>query len=194
MGAKTTGDHLNAMRIRFDYIHTSLLTRAIQTTELILSGMANLTLNATINKNWLLNERHFGALTGESKSTSNWITKWNNRPPPMLPGHPYYEQIHDDPRYKDIVTENGLPDTESLADAQQRFIHHWLTTIGPQVKAGGRILLVAHQNLLRGVIKYFDQLTDAEACKLKIDNSRPFIYEFDEYIKPKNKFGYLYSI
>lgn len=188
--AKTTGDHLNSMRIRFDYVHTSLLIRAIRTTEIILSGMPD-SFNGTINKTWLLNERHFGALTGNRKTHSSWITNWDNRPPPMLPGHPYYEQIHDDPRYLDVVAENSFPNTESLADAQQRFIHLWLTTIRPQVKAGGRILIVAHQNLLRGVIKYFDQLTDAEACTLDIKNSLPFIYEFDENIRAKNKFVYL---
>lgn len=188
--AKKTGDHLNSMRIRFDYVHTSLLIRAIRTTEIILSAIPD-SFNGTINKNWLLNERHFGGLTGKSKSLSNWITNWDNRPPPMLPDHPYYAQIQDDPRYLDIVAENSLPNTESLADTQQRFIHFWLTTIRPQVKAGGRILLVAHQNLLRGVIKYFDQLTNAEACSLDIKNSLPFIYEFDENIRARNKFVYL---
>lgn len=180
------------MQIQFDFVHTSLLTRAIDTTEIILSGMLGL-FNGTINTNWLLNERHFGALTGESKLNSTWTTHWSNRPPPMLPGHPYYTHIYEDPRYQDVVAENGLPNTESLADAQQRFIQHWLATVGPQVQAGGRILLVAHQNLLRGVIKYFDQLSDAAASSLIIKNSVPFIYEFDENLRPHNKFAYLNS-
>lgn len=177
------------MQIHFDFVHTSLLTRAIETTETILDEMPSL-FNGTINTNWLLNERHYGALTGASKLNSTWTTHWDNRPPSMHPGHPYYTQIYDDPRYENI--ENGLPFAESLADAQQRFIAHWVSTVGPQVQAGGRILLVAHQNLLRGVIKYFDKLPDAAASSLKIKNAVPFIYEFDENLRPRNKFAYLY--
>lgn len=189
--AKTVGHRLNALQIRFDFVHTSLLTRAIQTTELILHAMSS-SFNGTINTNWLLNERHYGALTGNSKSNSNWTTHWSNCPPPMLSDHPYYGRIHDDPRYQNISAENGLPNTESLANTEQRFIRHWLATIGPQVQAGGHILVVAHQNLLRSVIKYFDQLPDAAATVLQIANSAPFKYEFDEHLISQNKFTYLF--
>lgn len=180
------------MQIQLDFVHTSLLTRAIQTTENILSEMPGL-FNGTINTNWLLNERHVGALSGTSKVNSNWTTHWNNRPPPMLPTHPYYDEIHNDARYQNVDAVNGLPNTESLADTQQRFITYWMSTIEPQIRSGERILVIAHQNFLRGVIKYFDQLTEAAASSLKIENSAPFIYEFDQNLNPQNKFVYLYS-
>lgn len=189
--AKIAGEHMNAKQIQFDFVHTSLLTRAIQTTLTILHEMPD-SFNGTVETNWLLNERHFGALTGQSKTNSSWKTHWDNRPPPMLPEHPLYSHIYDDPRYDDVEAENGLPTTESLADTQLRFIQHWLVTIGPQVQAGHRILVVAHQNLLRGVIKYFDQLADKVASSLKIKNSVPFIYKFDQKLQPLNKFAYLY--
>lgn len=182
---------MSAARFRFDFVHTSVLTRAIDTMEIILNQMPGL-FTGTIHTNWLLNERHYGALTGNSKSISNWTTHWSNRPPPMLPQHPYYARIHDEARYRNISVENGLPNTESLADVQERFIRHWFETIATQVEADGRIMVVAHQNLLRGVIKYFDGLSDAEASSLKIENSMPFIYEFDENLKPQNKLNYLY--
>lgn len=114
--------------------------------------------------NWMLNKRHFGALTGTSKLNSNRITHWDNRPPPMLPNYPHYDRIQNDPRYKNVTAE--LPNTESLADCQRRFIHNGITTIAPQVNSGERILVVAQQKLLRGVIKNFNEL--------------PFIYRFDE--------------
>lgn len=176
------------MRIRFDFVHTSLLSRAIQTTEIILREMPGL-FNGTISTTWLLNERHCGAITGISKSESNWIAHWTNRPPPMLTGHPHYDRIQEDQTYKNLDAE--LPNTESVADAQKRFILYWQTTIAPQIQAGGCILVVAHQNIFRGAVKYFDRLSDAEAISLKIDNSIPFVYEFDDNLNPLNTFVYL---
>lgn len=107
----------------------------------------------------------------------------------MLSTHPYYDRIQKDQRYENIDAE--LPDTESVADAQQRFILYWQTTIAPQVQAGGCILVVAHQNIFRGAVKFLDRLSDVEAISLKIANSVPFVYEFDENLNPLNKFVYL---
>lgn len=187
--ASIAGEIMDIMYIRFDFVHTSLLTRAIETTETILREMPD-AFNGTIDTNWLLNERHFGALTGESKSHSNWTTHWDNCPPPMLPDHPYYERIHNDTRYDGI--DDALPNAESLADTQKRFIQYWLTTIGPQVQAGNHVLVVAHQNLLRGVVQFFDALPEADASTLKVENSIPFLYKFDANLNPLNKFSYLY--
>lgn len=188
--AKAAGDCMNKKRIPFDFVHTSLLTRAIQTTEIMLREMSGL-FKGPINTTWLLNERHKGALTGVSKSETNWTSHWTNRPPPLLPGHPYYTQIQENPRYKNVGKD--LPNTESSVDAQKRFIRYWLTTIAPQVQDGGRILVVAHGDFFRGVVQYFDQIPNEVAISLRFANAKSFEYKFDEYLNPLNKFNHLHS-
>lgn len=191
--AKIAGKYLRSTHIHFDAVYTSLLTRAIRTTELILNEMPGM-YNDTIEYSWLLNERHYGALTGQRKKDESERTEnWNTRPLPMLPDHPYYDVIYTDPRYENISSENCFPYTETLADAQLRFVRIWLATIASQVQNGKRILIVAHHNLLLGVIKYFDLVSDEAIMKIKIKNSVPFIYNFDENLIPQNKFAYLYG-
>lgn len=144
-----------------------------------------------MSENWLLNERHHGAFTGLGRAETKMNSTWHHKAPEMTPDHPNFDAIQHDPRYNALRRDNLLPTVESLADTESRFILFWETVLVPQLNEDKRILIVAHQGLLKGAVKFFDELSEEDAARLKIANAKPFIYEFDDNLKPKNKLKYI---
>lgn len=168
-----------------------MLSRAIQTAKIILKNI-NEHNDIVLKKNWLLNEWHRGAFIGINKNIEK-IDKptWHSQPLPMTSDHQHFNDIHNDIRYIQLKQKNLIPNGESLEDTKNRFIQFWEAFLLSDLKENKRILIVAHQNIFKGAVKFFDKLTDEEAIKLKILNGKPFYYEFDENLKPKNKLTYI---
>ncbi len=173
----------------FDIAYTSVLKRALRTCWIVLDELDQLWI-PTI-KSWRLNERHYGALQGLNKAetaakhgeeqTTIWRRSFDIPPPPLElddPRHPRH-----DPRYADLAAED-LPATESLKETIARFVPYWEGTIGPDVKAGKRVLIAAHGNSLRALVKYLDGISDADIVGLNIPTGIPLVYELDEALKP----------
>ncbi len=173
----------------FDIAYTSVLKRAINTLHIALAEMDLLWIPEI--KNWRLNERHYGALQGLNKAETaekygdEQVMLWRRSydvPPPALtkdderyPGH--------DPRYADL-TEEELPLTESLKETVARFVPYWENEIVPTIKSGKRVIIAAHGNSLRALVKYLDNVSEAEIVKLNIPTGVPLVYELDDNLKP----------
>ena len=173
----------------FDLANTSVLRRAIQTLWIVLQEM-NLEWLPVINA-WQLNERHYGALQGLNKSETAvkfgeaQVKIWRRSydvPPPALEltdeRHPRF-----DPRYASL-TPGQLPATESLKITLERVLPYWHQTIVPTIKTGKRMLIVAHGNSIRAMVKYLDNISDADITELNIPTGIPLVYELDENMKP----------
>lgn len=187
--AKKAGELLKAEGFVFDIAHTSVLKRAIRTLWLALEGLDQCWL--PVRNSWRLNERHYGALQGLNKAETaekfgqEQVLVWRrsyDTPPPALeatderyPGH--------DPRYADL-TEDELPLTECLKDTVARFLPLWHETIAPDIKAGKKVIIAAHGNSLRALVKYLDNISDEEIVGLNIPTGVPLVYELDEDLKP----------
>jgi 2,3-bisphosphoglycerate-dependent phosphoglycerate mutase len=187
--AKAAGRVLKENGFVFDQAHTSLLKRAIRTLWIALDELDQMWL--PVRRDWRLNERHYGALQGLNKSETaekhgeKQVLIWRRAydvPPPALeksderwPGH--------DARYSDL-TEAQLPLTECLADTVDRFLPYWHETIAPEIKAGKRVIIAAHGNSLRALVKYLDDVSDEAILKLNIPTGMPLVYELDEDLKP----------
>jgi 2,3-bisphosphoglycerate-dependent phosphoglycerate mutase len=173
----------------FDIAFTSVLKRAIRTLWITLDGMDLMWI--PVVRNWRLNERHYGALQGLNKAETAaqfgneqvrlWRRSYDVRPPdltrddPRYPGH--------DPRYNDL-TPDLLPLAECLKDTVARFLPFWHDVIVPTVKAGKRVLVVAHGNSLRALVKHLDKISDEEIVELNIPTGVPLVYELDEGFEP----------
>jgi 2,3-bisphosphoglycerate-dependent phosphoglycerate mutase len=173
----------------FDIAYTSVLKRALRTCWIVLDELDQLWIPTV--KSWRLNERHYGALQGLNKAetaakhgeeqTTIWRRSFDIPPPPLElddPRHPRH-----DPRYADLSPDE-LPATESLKETIARFVPYWQETIGPDVKAGKRVLIAAHGNSLRALVKYLDGISDADIVGLNIPTGIPLVYELDESLKP----------
>jgi 2,3-bisphosphoglycerate-dependent phosphoglycerate mutase len=173
----------------FDVAFTSVLKRAIRTLWITLD-----TLNLTwipVNKNWRLNERHYGGLQGLNKAETAakhgdaqvkiWRRSYDIPPPPLSPDDERYSGR--DPRYANLRREE-IPLTESLKDTVARFLPYWHETIAPAVKAGNRVIIAAHGNSLRALVKYLDNVPDGEIVELNIPTGIPLVYELDESLRP----------
>lgn len=190
--AKAAGKAVKDAGLKFDVAHTSVLTRAQVTLNSILeeSGQTGI----PIHKTWRLNERHYGGLTGMNKSETAakygedqvliWRRSFDIPPPPMEKDHAYYDNIVKDARYKDGPTEAEFPMFESLKLTIERTLPYWNDTIIPELKAGKKIIIAAHGNSLRGIVKHLDQLTDEQIMALNLPTGIPFVYELDENLKP----------
>ncbi|OLP01425.1 phosphoglyceromutase [Mycolicibacterium porcinum] len=170
-----------------DVVYTSLLRRAITT--------ANLALDAAdrhwipVHRDWRLNERHYGALQGLDKAATKekygdeqfmaWRRSYDTPPPPIEKGSEFSQDA--DPRYADI---GGGPLTECLKDVVTRFVPYYEDTIVPDLKAGKTVLIAAHGNSLRALVKYLDGMSDEEVVGLNIPTGIPLRYELDENLKP----------
>jgi 2,3-bisphosphoglycerate-dependent phosphoglycerate mutase len=170
-----------------DVLYTSLLRRAITT--------ANLALDAAdrhwipVVRDWRLNERHYGALQGLDKAETKskygeeqfmaWRRSYDTPPPPIEKGSTYSQDA--DPRYAGI---GGGPLTECLADVVARFVPYFTETIAPDLAAGKTVLVAAHGNSLRALVKYLDGMSDADVVGLNIPTGIPLVYELDENLKP----------
>ena len=187
--AREAGRLLREQGFVFDLAYTSVLKRAIRTLWLAFDQMDLLWIPVT--KSWRLNERHYGALQGLNKAETaakygdEQVLVWRRSydiPPPALdkadsryPGQ--------DPRYTGLSAQE-LPLTECLKDTVARFLPYWLATIAPQVKAGKRIIITAHGNSLRALVKYLDNVNDQEIVGLNIPTGIPLVYELDDDLKP----------
>jgi 2,3-bisphosphoglycerate-dependent phosphoglycerate mutase len=183
------GRELKATGIRFDYTYTSVLKRAIRTLDLALDEMDRLWL--PVEKSWRLNERHYGALQGLDKAQTVaqhgeaqvkiWRRSYDIPPPPLALSderHPSH-----DPRYAGLDPKL-LPATESLKDTLARVLPLWNESIAPRLKAGENVLVVAHGNSLRAMVKMLDNVSEAEITELNIPTGVPLLYELDAQLKP----------
>jgi 2,3-bisphosphoglycerate-dependent phosphoglycerate mutase len=190
--ACAAGKAIKDAGMKFDVAHTSLLTRAQITLQTILeqSGQTNV----PVCKTWRLNERHYGGLTGLNKAETAakygedqvkiWRRSFDTPPPPMEPGHPYYDAIVKDPRYADGPKGNEFPMFESLKLTIERTLPYWNDVIVPQIKEGKNIIIAAHGNSLRGIVKHLDNMSEDAIMGLNLPTGIPFVYELDENIKP----------
>ena len=172
----------------FDIFHSSVLTRAIRTMEICLKEMD--ISDVLIIYNWRLNERHYGALQGLNKAETaekfgeKQVHIWRrsyDTPPPELDlddeRHPQFDK-----RYKDLDPED-LPASECLKDTVERFLPYWHEQIAPDIKSGKRVLIVAHGNSIRALVKYLDNISDEEIVGLNIPTGVPLVYELDDNLQ-----------
>jgi 2,3-bisphosphoglycerate-dependent phosphoglycerate mutase len=173
----------------FDVAYTSVLKRAIRTLWTILDEMDQMWI--PVHRSWRLNERHYGALQGLNKAETaakfgeDQVKIWRRSydvPPPVLasddpryPGH--------DPRYKNL-TPQELPLTECLKDTVARFLPLWHETIAPVIQSGQRVIIAAHGNSLRALVKYLDNISEASIVELNIPTGMPLVYELGDNLKP----------
>jgi 2,3-bisphosphoglycerate-dependent phosphoglycerate mutase len=177
----------------FDLAYTSVLTRAIRTLWSALEVMDLMWIPVT--KDWRLNERHYGALQGLNKAETAekhgeaqvkiWRRSYDIPPPPLSPDDPRHPGR--DPRYA-TLSPSELPLTESLKDTVARFLPYWHHTIAPSITGGKRVLIAAHGNSLRALVKYLDEVSDAEIVELNIPTGIPLVYELDDQLKPRRHY------
>jgi len=177
----------------FDVAFTSVLKRAINTLHIILAEMDLLWIPEY--KHWRLNERHYGALQGLNKAemaekygeeqVKIWRRSYDVPPPPLTKDDPRYPGH--DPRYKDLKEEE-IPLCESLKDTVARVLPYWNEVIAPTIKEGKRVIIVAHGNSIRALVKYLDNISDQDIVEVNIPTGIPLVYELDENLKPINRY------
>ena len=187
--AKKAGEVLKKEGFIFDVAYTSVLKRAIRTLWITLDEMDLMWIPAY--NSWRLNERHYGALQGLNKAEMAskygeeqvliWRRSYDVRPPALEKTDPTYPG--NDPRYKDIAKKD-IPAAECLKDTVARFLPYWHETIAPVVKSGKRVIIAAHGNSLRALVKYLDNMSDKDIVGLNIPTGLPLVYELDNKLKP----------
>lgn len=187
--AREAGRLLKKEGYSFDLAYTSLLKRAIRTLWLTLEELDELWI--PVEKSWRLNERFYGALQGLDKAETAakhgeekvkiWRRSYDVPPPALSKDDPRYPGR--DPRYK-ALNENELPLTECLKDTVDRVLPYWKSTIAPQIKQGKRIIITAHGNSLRALVKYLDNVSNEDILELNIPTGIPLVYELDKELKP----------
>ena len=187
--AKEAGKVLKEKGFGFDVAYTSVLKRANDTLEYILEELGEQ--DIPVKKSWRLNERHYGALQGLNKDETKekygeeqvllWRRSTDVRPPALSKDDERYPG--NDPKYSELK-ENELPTTENLIDTIERVMVYWNSDIVKDLKAGKRVIIAAHGNSLRGLIKYLDNMTDEEVIKLELQTGNPICYELDDNLKP----------
>ncbi|MBF0254428.1 MAG: 2,3-diphosphoglycerate-dependent phosphoglycerate mutase [Candidatus Omnitrophica bacterium] len=187
--AAAAGETLKKEGFVFDMAFTSVLKRAIRTLWITLDGMDLMWI--PVIRDWRLNERHYGALQGLNKAETAakygdeqvkiWRRSYDTPPPVLEAGDPRGQS--GDPRYANLP-EGAVPLTECLKDTVARFLPLWHETIAPEVKAGKRVIIAAHGNSLRALVKYLDNVSDAEIVGLNIPTGMPLVYELDDNLKP----------
>jgi 2,3-bisphosphoglycerate-dependent phosphoglycerate mutase len=173
----------------FDLAFTSVLKRAIKTLWIVLEEMDRMWV--PVRNSWRLNERHYGALQGLNKAETAakfgdaqvkiWRRSYDTPPPALDDDDPRLELS--DPRYAEI-DRASFPRTECLKDTVARFLPYWHDAIAPSVRAGQRVIIVAHGNSLRALVKYLDKVSDADIVELNIPTGQPLVYELDDALKP----------
>jgi 2,3-bisphosphoglycerate-dependent phosphoglycerate mutase len=187
--AETAAAQLKEAGFDFDVCYTSVLRRAIRTLHIVLDGMDRLWL--PVHKHWRLNERHYGALQGLNKAETAakygadqvqiWRRSYAVPPPALAPDddrHPRHDR-----RYAEL-SEDELPLTECLRDTVGRVLPYWHGTIAPAIRAGRRVIIAAHGNSLRGLVKYLDDVADDAIPKVEIPTGLPLVYELDDQLRP----------
>jgi 2,3-bisphosphoglycerate-dependent phosphoglycerate mutase len=173
----------------FDAVYTSVLKRAIRTQAIAMEDLDLLWV--PVVRHWRLNERHYGDLQGLNKAETTakfgeeqvkvWRRSYATPPPPLRPEDERYPGH--DPRYKGL-SSTDLPLTESLKDTVARFLPYWHETIAPEIKAGKRVLIAAHGNSLRALVKYLDNVPESEIVELNIPTGIPLVYELGDALRP----------
>ncbi len=192
--ASAAGRMLVDAGLRPDVVHTSVLTRAIQTANVTLeeAGLSWL----PVRRSWRLNERHYGALQGKDKAQTReefgdeqfmmWRRSYDVPPPPIPDGDPLSQA--GDPRYAELPSEI-MPRTECLRDVVARMLPYWYDAIIPDLAAARTVLIVAHGNSLRALVKHLDGISDAAIAGLNIPTGIPLRYDLDEHFRPTAEGG-----
>jgi 2,3-bisphosphoglycerate-dependent phosphoglycerate mutase len=188
--ARAAGELLKAKGYDFDLCFASVQKRAIKTLNLVLEAMDRLWL--PVVKDWRLNERHYGGLTGLNKAETIakageeqvkiWRRSFDVPPPPMEAGSPY--DLSGDRRYAGIE----VPKTESLKDTIARVLPYWENAIAPELRAGKRVIISAHGNSLRALVKHLSGISDEEIPLLEIPTGQPLVYELDDELNAVDRF------
>ena len=187
--AKNAGELINNENINIDLVFTSVLKRAINTMNICLSNMDHN--NPEIFQDWRLNERHYGSLQGLNKSETDekygddqvliWRRSYDIKPPELDQDddrHPRFDK-----KYENLDSKS-LPSSECLKDTVERFLPYWEETISPNVKNGKKVMIVAHGNSLRALVKHLDKISDDKILGLNIPTGTPLVYELDEDLNP----------
>ena len=193
--ARRGGELLKQKGLLPDLVHTSLLRRAIQTANLALDTCDRHWI--PVQRSWRLNERHYGALQGKDKAQTLaqygeeqfklWRRSYDVPPPPISDEDPFSQA--QDPRYSDLG--NAMPKTECLKDVVARILPYWQSSIVPDLQAGATVLVAAHGNSLRALVKHLDGITDEAIAELNIPTGIPLHYILDENLKPTKAGEYL---
>ncbi|AXJ95551.1 MULTISPECIES: 2,3-diphosphoglycerate-dependent phosphoglycerate mutase [unclassified Sphingomonas] len=188
--ARAAGELMAAKGLDFDMTFTSLQTRAIKTLNLALEAMGRLWL--PVEKDWRLNERHYGGLTGLDKAETAarhgdeqvhiWRRSFDVPPPPLEAGSAY--DLSQDRRYAGIA----VPQTESLKDTIARVLPYWDARIAPALKDGQRVLISAHGNSLRALVKHLSGISDEEITGLEIPTGQPIVYQLDDQLNATDRY------
>jgi 2,3-bisphosphoglycerate-dependent phosphoglycerate mutase len=191
--AKRGGQLLKEKNLLPDIVHTSLLRRAIDTSQLALNACDRMWI--PVRRSWRLNERHYGALQGKDKKETLaqygeeqfklWRRSYDVPPPPIDDADPYSQA--NDPRYAEIGS--AVPKTECLKDVVARMLPYWDESIVPDLKTGKRILVTAHGNSLRALVKHLDGISDGDIAELNIPTGIPLLYKLDAQLRPIIKGG-----
>jgi 2,3-bisphosphoglycerate-dependent phosphoglycerate mutase len=187
--AREAGRLLRDGGYAFDVAYTSVLKRAIRTLWIGLDVLDRMWI--PVAKDWRLNERHYGALQGLNKAETTakhgedkvkiWRRSFDIPPPPLEPDDPRHPS--NDARYDDLP-RRVLPLTESLKDTINRVLPYWHETIAPSIQAGKRVIIAAHGNSLRALVKYLDDVSESAIVELNIPTGIPLVYELDGHLKP----------
>ena len=187
--ANQAGQVLKEKGFEFDIAYTSVLKRAIRTLWIVLDHMDLMWI--PVHRSWKLNERHYGALQGLNKAETAskygeqqvhiWRRSYDIQPPALEKTDDRYPGK--DRRYRDLK-DKELPLTECLKDTVNRFLPFWHETIAPSIKAGKKVIVVAHGNSLRALVKYLDNISDDTIVGLNIPTGMPLVYELDDTLKP----------
>ena len=188
--ATAAGELLRTCGYDFDRVFTSVQSRAIKTANLMLEAMDRLWLPMV--KDWRLNERHYGGLTGLNKAETAaahgdaqvmiWRRSFDVPPPPLAPGSPF--ELADDRRYAGVA----VPATESLKDTIARVLPYWDAAIAPALRAGERVVVAAHGNSLRALVKHLSGISDDDIANLEIPTGQPIVYELADDLTALNRF------
>jgi 2,3-bisphosphoglycerate-dependent phosphoglycerate mutase len=190
--ARAAGVCLSEAGVSVDRAYTSVLTRAVKTLYLALEEMGRSWVPVT--GHWRLNERHYGALTGLDKAATKqrygeqqfmlWRRSFSTPPPPMPAGHEF--DVRGDDRYRGLAPD-VVPDTECLSDVVVRMLPYWYDAIAPDVIAGRTVLVVAHGNSLRALIKHLDGISDSDIAEMEIPTGVPIVYQLDPTLAVTSK-------
>jgi 2,3-bisphosphoglycerate-dependent phosphoglycerate mutase len=191
--AKNAGVLLKQNGFTFDVAHTSVLKRAIRTLWMALDELDLMWI--PVKKSWRLNERHYGDLQGLNKAETAakhgeeqvfiWRRSYDILPPPLSQTDPRHPKF--DPRYKD-VNPKDLPSSEALKNTVDRFVPYWNESIVPDLKAGKKVLVAAHGNSIRALLKYLENIPNEEIVELNIPTAVPLIYELTDDLKPIRRY------
>ncbi|MCW2691672.1 MAG: phosphoglycerate mutase 1 family [Mycobacterium sp.] len=194
--AKRGGELLVENGLLPDVVHTSLLRRAIRTAQIALDGADRHWIET--KRSWRLNERHYGALQGKDKAETlaaygeeqflRWRRSYDTPPPAIAAGDPY--DVSDDPRYAELPAELR-PRTECLADVVGRLLPYWYDAIVPDLRRHDVVMVAAHGNSLRALVKHLEGISDADIVKLNIPTGNPRVYRFDADLRVTGKPAYL---